>query len=216
MKKIIALFMVLLATSASAEICNSTLKDRNGWTLRTFSGFGYSKVEACNQARSECMWEKDRLSYDRRYRGAYCTVENDWNTNPRRNCQFEMTTRRGRVIDSFTATANTQQRACRQAERQCNNALWARQSQGRNPYATCKRVGFGGGDHDRRITESCTIKRIGPRGRTIQHHYETATARTSYEAKQRACEKARRSCGMASNHRQSCVATNDSFDFINF
>ncbi len=56
-------------------------------------------------------------------------------------CVAEMQTWRGRTLEVFRAFK------CRAAMRRCNRSLDYRQSQGRNPWASCTIVRRGGGNH---------------------------------------------------------------------
>jgi len=224
MKKLIIIAATLFATTAAAEYCSSRLQDVRGNTLRTFSGYGYSANEACKEALRECRFEKRRLAgQSRRYRDASCMVERRTRPVPtpvKRTCEFDLKKGNGRVIDTFRAKGQSKSQACQKARRKCENDLWNRQANGRNPRAYCaKSFSNGGGNDYDFVTKSCTVERVNKRGRIVDTHFGSASGRRNTGVKARACQKAMSDCRMEASYSgryQTCHQANNNnndFDF---
>lgn len=218
MKKFIVIAAALFATSAAAEYCSAKLKDVQGYTLRHFSGYGYSTSEACKEALRECRFEKRRLAgQSRRYRDASCMVETNTNPYPRptpikRTCEFDLRRGNGSVITTFRAKGQTQSQACQKARNKCENDLWDRQMDGRNPRAYCaKSYSNGGGSSYDYVTKTCRVERVNQRGRIVDTHFGTATGRRGTGVQAQACQEAMSDCRFEAgyaNRYQSCRKAN--------
>lgn len=237
MKVLLGLVLCLMAQMASADYCSATLKDRYGSALRSFSEYGYTEQEACRDALRSCNYEKERLTYDSYYFGAYCDIDTFRNPAPRPNptpspfpnpgpgrdrdlCEVELQRANGNVVTTFRVRSYDRRQACAEARRDCEVELRSNQRQGRLPRAMCVEV------QDRRdrdfITKSCSVERVDTRmGRIIETHRATATGRQNEDVKRLACDEATNQCMRAvrmSNRPDTCIISRnqdreDSFDF---
>jgi hypothetical protein len=124
----LALSMFAFSSNAEASTCNARLENGRGMTLEYFSGYGYDRYEACEEAKRQCIRAKrNGRYYDRVLR---CVVDGQhggghggYNTQ---TCSVDLQGRYGRYINSFTGRsrgydrANAKQQACREALRTCN------------------------------------------------------------------------------------------------
>lgn len=223
MKFLLGLTLCLMAQVASADYCSATLKDRFGSSLRSFSEYGYTEQEACREALRSCNYEKERLTYDSHYYGAYCDIDT-FRPNPRPNpgpgpspfpnpgrdrneCEVELTRQNGAVVSTFRARSFERRLACGEARRDCEVELRAQQRMGRLPRAACLEV------QDRRdrdiVTKSCAVEQVDTRrGRVVDTHRATATGRAHEDVKARACSEATNECMRAvrmSHRPDTCV-----------
>ena len=200
MRNLLVLVTLLFRAPAFADYCTSFLKDGN-YTVKQFSGYGYNQYEACDQAMRECRYEKQRLTYDRRYRNLYCTTGFDGRP-VKQTCTYQMVVQRRngrvRVINEFSAVGVNEFRACNKAQNKCSRDLR------HAPYgARCvKKYGNGGGNRDF-VTRSCTAKKTTRRGR-IEYFYGSASGLRGSGVKRKACNKAMRQCEMSGRGRGFC------------
>lgn len=204
MKSILTLFVFValagISYSAQADSCTARLRNPRGMVVRTFIGYGYDRYEACRRAEGQCRNELWRNPFPRP--GARCDVDYFRPRPGRRQCTVELQGR-SRVLDTFTARGYNYHRACRRAERRCYRELGRLQRQGRAMNGRCVRRRHGG-HHDRFVTRSCTVERVGGRGRLHQYHTATASGYNAYSVKQRACRQAMQQCQVARVGNQYC------------
>lgn len=146
--------------------------------------------------RDDDRWDDDRWDNDRR--------DDRWDNRGEVQCRSRMVTRRGRTLESFMGFGWDRQEARRKAMRKCRRALRRRQNNGRNRAAqcevTCRRNG-----RRNMVNKSCSVDRLGRRGRTIQTHVGQARGPRGTGVKARACDKARRQCQRNRVRAQRCV-----------
>lgn len=120
--------MFTAASNAEAARCRVDLENGRGRILDTFTGFGYDRYEACQEARRDCRRMRRSGYYrarilncvERRGRGHRRIVQ--------RSCTARLTGPRGRrTIQTFRGTASgrrgsgVQAQACERALRQCQS-----------------------------------------------------------------------------------------------
>lgn len=135
MKALISVFtlvMTMAAFSTEAQAnrsCTALMQNHRGMTVDTFNAWGYTRGEACQQAKRQCeraIWNGHRQPGARlkcvipgQHGGGYGQVVT-------RHCSTSLIGPRGRTIQYFQAHARGQARtgvkrqACRKALRQCN------------------------------------------------------------------------------------------------
>jgi hypothetical protein len=213
MKKFAFVVLFFASAAAYADSCSVAMTSVRGSILDTFTGFGYSRSEACKDALRECEYDRQRRDHDRIYRDAACTVLNDRRPTPtpdprrEQSCTFDLKRANGIIIESFDAFARNEGKACRQAQRQCEDELRHRHSQGRNPRAFCEKS-YRSGRHDRPRfeTKTCSVDRVTVRGQgrgrgrgdrgqlVLETHFATATGRIGTDVQRDACDQAMRMC----------------------
>lgn len=121
---VLALALVVVTSSkAEAAQCSVDLKNGRGMTLDTFRGFGYDRVDACQEARRDCR-RAIRAGY---YRARYLECV-EKRVIVERTCTATLVGRHGRTLDYFTARATgprgtgVKGEACMKAERKCLRA----------------------------------------------------------------------------------------------
>lgn len=203
MKKMVFALMTLMAltTSAQADSCTAVLeKSERGYNyiVRTFTNYEYGYNDnACRKSMQECNQEKREMRrYDNRASYA-CSVQGSGNGRDRGNnkCSFDLVTRNGRVIESFS------RRACRAANDSCLRELVSRNRQGRNLRASC--VKSRRSNPGRQVTKTCSFDRMGRRG-IVETHFASAQGRRGTGVQQKACRKAERKCENNVVRRQYC------------
>ena len=132
MKNLLAAFAIVLmfgsvASEAEAARCQAELRNGRGRLLETFRGFGYDRMEACQDATRQCR--RVRKSGYYRARVQTCEIVRPRRQVARRSCTAHMYgPRGGRIFQSFRANASGPRRtgvkaqACRRALRQCEVA----------------------------------------------------------------------------------------------
>ncbi len=220
MKTVMAFLFLCLQSYASAEICTSVIKDRQGYEWETFTRSSYSQEAACDQAMFDCQ---TNLSYGQsrgRYYDAFCELK--WNTypsptpspypspyptpNPRGYiCQTDLVDYYGRVVRSFTAPGASEWDACNTSDDFCKSELARNDSYG----SRCVNRGLIGNRNDPRPpsrikTESCTVNRLDPAGMFIQSYTSTASGPFNSDVKSEACRMASRDCSSELRGRQTC------------
>ncbi len=204
MKNIVLLFALVFSAYASASNCTYDLKDRSGFDLETFRSYATYRFEACDEARMECQNELIRRHRRQRNPGAYCAERyyDDGRNNQRKTCRFNLVTRRGRVVDSFQSRGYN---PCQDAKRECRQELRYRQNNGRNMNARCEKEGrFEPVPPTRMVSRSCTVDRMGRRGRVVQSHFGSSYGRQGTGVQRQACDQAMRSCRMSTRGNQRC------------
>ena len=91
----------------------------------------YYSAYGCYTPQNDCKRELRRRQRQGKNPYASCVVISGRNERP--SCTFDLKLGNGRIKNSFT------RRKCREARRLCKDALWARQSRGKNPYAYCEK-----------------------------------------------------------------------------
>lgn len=123
--------MFTVSSKAEAAQCRVDLENGRGRVLGTFSGFGYSRFEACREARQDCRRAKRAGYY--RARVLNCVERNRGRVRPgpgyrivSRQCTARLKGPRGfRTIQTFLGRASgprgtgVQRQACDRALRQC-------------------------------------------------------------------------------------------------
>ncbi len=194
-----ALFTV--TNAAQARSCTIVLKNHHGYELDRFQRYG---PRACRDARHDCKVALSRWGRS----GLRCQ---EIGQRPvRRKCEYSIVTRngRGRILQSFPARGRD---ACYRARSKCENALWQRQRNDRNPRAVCQRTdrsGFPGRDF---VTRSCTVDRVGPFGGFIRSYQASADGYRGTGVRERACQRARNRCVRDAIFRQQCITQRNRF-----
>ncbi len=203
------------------QSCSAVLEKKvwtGGWdhqyryeVVETFTEFGH---DACFEAEFRCDSEMRRLTGGWGNHSEYrCTVQRpvDPRPTPVKSCSYQVEVgRRGsrRLIGQpFHARGFN---ACEFAQNECEDELYFLRRQGRvGPYATCVKVS--GRRPDPRppvsYTRTCTAELIAGRaGRPTGNIFTgTATARSSQEAQQRACNDALSQCSRHERGSLRCV-----------
>ncbi|MBT3980185.1 MAG: hypothetical protein HOE90_02465 [Bacteriovoracaceae bacterium] len=148
MKKLMTvLFFVGLfsvASEASANRCQSQLKNGRGRVIRTFSERGRDRRSACQRASQACTRELRWMRRSGRHPYAYCTTNGRpgpgrGNTTVRRSCVADLVSWRGRFVRSFNASergrrgSGVKARACAKARLKCERKKFEL----RRPAAQC-------------------------------------------------------------------------------
>jgi len=203
MKNIVLFFALVFSASAAASTCTYDLKDRNGYDINTFRASSYYRSEACSMARQQCQDDLIRRHRRQRDPGAYCSERyfDDGRSQDRRVCKFNLVRGNGRIIETFRSRGYN---PCQEAKRECRQELRYRQSNGRNMRARCEKDGYSNPRQPRMVSKSCSVERIGRRGRFVQTHFGSAYGPQGSGVQQQACQQAMRSCRSAANHRQTC------------
>jgi hypothetical protein len=202
MKKMVFALMALMAitTSAQADSCTAVLeKNERGYNyiVRTFTNYDYwDRQDACRESMQECRQEKrERQRYDNR--GSFnCSIQGAGNGRGNNRCSFDLISRNGRVLDTFS------RQACRAANDSCNRELVRRNRRGQNLQARC--VKARGTNPGRQVTKTCSFDRMGRRG-VVETHFASAQGRRGTGVQQKACQKAQRKCQSNLVRRQYCV-----------
>ncbi|MAX65890.1 MAG: hypothetical protein QF441_08425 [Bacteriovoracaceae bacterium] len=126
MKVLLSVFALSLTffVSAQAEAaqCKVELENGRGRLLDTFTGWGYSRADACREANRDCR-RAIRSGYYRA-RILNCNIVQDRRI-VLRSCQANLRGPRGRLMRSFWANAQgpirtgVKARACQKARRKC-------------------------------------------------------------------------------------------------
>ena len=194
-KMLLAVFVFAgVMSAANARPCSVTLEDRRGDVIRHFTGYGQN---SCREALSEC---KQEMQYYRHRSGLRCRQQT---TRPpsRQSCEYSIVTRRGNIVESFRDAGRD---ACWSAQRQCEDNLWRRQRNGRNPHATCERTSGNTRPGRDTVTRSCSVKRVAPRFGIMERYSASASGLRGSGVKDRACTKALRKCERDTVRRQYC------------
>ena len=202
MKRFVFAFVTLLAltTSAQADSCTAVLeKHERGfdYIVQTFTNYDYwNEQAACQESMQECRREmRERRRYNSR--GNFtCNVQG--RRGDRGQCSFELQTRNGRTLDSFSRNA------CQAAKDACNRERVRRSRNGQNVRATCVKIGRTTPPR-RQVTKSCQVDRLGRRGQYIQTHNAQVTGQRNSGVKQKACRKAMKKCQRNVVRAQYCV-----------
>ncbi|MAZ50085.1 MAG: hypothetical protein CME65_16095 [Halobacteriovoraceae bacterium] len=140
--------MFTATSNAEAARCRVDLENGRGHVLDTFTGFGYSRHEACREARQDCR----RMRRSGYYRARVLNCVERGNRGGRRivqrSCTARLTGPRGRrTLRTFRGTATGMNERVVQA-RACENALYQCQSvrsrRGRRGICQIDRTGRGG------------------------------------------------------------------------
>ena len=120
---ILVLGMIAIsAKGAHAAKCEFELQNGRGKVLHTFTGFGYSQQDACQEAKKDCKQVK-KAGYFRAPTQLCVKVKQKLT----RSCTVEMINKRGKHIKFVTAHATGQQgngikaKACAKALKKCEN-----------------------------------------------------------------------------------------------
>ncbi|WP_127716098.1 hypothetical protein [Halobacteriovorax sp. HLS] len=202
MKKMVFALMALMAitTSAQADSCTAVL-ERNergyDYIVRTFTNYDYySERAACDESMKECRQElRERRRYD--YNANFnCKLEGRrGGDNGRNQCSFDLVTRNGRVIETFS------RRACVAANDACYRELVSRNRSGRNLHARCVQSRYS--NPGREVTKTCSVDRMGRRG-VVETHIASAQGQRGSGVQAKACQKAMRQCERNVVRRQYC------------
>lgn len=210
MKTLLAFFLLTFSALASAEICTSVIRDRNGYEWETFTRSSYSQQAACDMAIYDC---RGALSYGQsmgRYYDAFCEIKYDRPDpypDPRPNpivCQADLVDRYMRVVRVFTAPGSSEWDACNTSMRFCQDALNRRDTMG----TSCVNRGVIDNRNEprppRTKTEQCTANRLDPAGMFIQSYVATAIGPMNSDVRGEACRRAINDCSRDLRGRQTC------------
>lgn len=199
MKKLLLVLVTLFAAaSVSADTCTALLQDNDlgyNYTIQRFSNYSWDRETACQDSMQECRREmRERRRWDS-YANLTCKVEGRRGGN-NGQCSFDLVTRNGRTIDTFS------RRACRAANDACFRELTRRNRNGRNLQARCVKSRYS--QPPRNVTKSCTVDRLTRNGRHVQSHSAQAQGRRGTGVKAEACRKAMRKCQRNTVRAQYC------------
>ena len=207
MKKIIIFVLLVISSLASAEVCTSVIKDREGSEWETFTSSSYSQQAACDQASYNC---NNALTYGQsigRYHNAYCELKFD-RPIPSPGpliCQTDLVDYYGRTVRSFTAPGSSEWDACNTSDNFCKSELARNDSYG---YRCVNRCLIGNRNDprppQRTKTEQCTANRLDPAGMFIQSYFATATGPVNSDVLGDACRLAMNNCSREIRGRQTC------------
>ncbi len=225
MKTVLALILLGLSSLASAEVCTSVIKDRQGYEWETYTRSSYSQQAACDQATYDCRQALAYAQASGRYYDAQCEIK--WNSpvpnpypnpypNPNPNpypnpyprtfvCQTDLVDYYSNVVRTFTAPGANEYDACNTSDIFCKSELARNDSYG----ARCVNRGLIDSRNDprppsRTKTEQCTASRLDPAGMFIQSYMATATGPINSDVRGEACRNAFNDCSRDLRGRQTC------------
>lgn len=215
MKNLLIAVITLCSGTVLADTCTSYMRTKTGSTLDSFTGWGYSRVEACREARQTCNRELARRRNQGNSYSAYCETDGDYSDpgrgrDPRVDrCTYDLKRNNGTVIDSFTEEGYSEYSACRDAESRCEGELRRRHNNGQNRQAYCQKRGSYSPSPrptpNPMVTRSCTVARVDRWGTRLGNHTSTVQGRQGTNVQQRACQEAQRDCQRSAWGDQRCV-----------
>ena len=207
---IVAAVVLVSSSMAMAATCNVAMVAKNGKAIERFSSYDYDFQSACRQSIRQCTREQDRRSYDRVVRNSTCQVESRRPTPPQRKVKCSVNlinTNTGRVVNTFSAQANSNTNACNKANNKCFDARYNRA----NPYKfSCKKV-RGSTRPKPVVVKYCSVDRVVNGrfgGRVAQTYTQSASGTQPSQVQSRACQKASQMCAADarySGRRDTCV-----------
>lgn len=213
MKNLLFVVIALCSGATLADTCTSYMRTRTGGTLDSFTGWGYTRTEACREASQTCNRELARRRSHGNSFSAYCETDGDYRDpgngrDPRVDrCTYDLKRNNGSVIDSFTEEGYSEYSACRDAESRCESELRRRHSNGQNRRAYCQKRG----SYDPRpmpdpmVTRSCTVIKVDRWGTRLDRYTSTLEGRQGTNVQERACQEAERECRRSTWGDQRCV-----------
>ncbi|EQC49307.1 hypothetical protein M899_1738 [Bacteriovorax sp. BSW11_IV] len=215
MKKLLFAVVALCSTAALADTCTSYMRTRTGGTLDSFTGWGYTRGEACREAQQTCNRELARRRSHGNSFSAFCETDGDYRDpgrgrDPRvERCTYDLKRGNGTLLESFTEEAYSEYSACIDAQSKCESELRYRRSSGRNPRAYCEKRGsynpYPGPRPDPTVTRSCTVVKVDRWGTRLDRFTSTLEGRQGTGVQERACQEAERECRRNTWGDQRCI-----------
>ena len=193
------LFMFIPVGSAYADICKVELT-RHNYLVRTFTGWGYDRREACREGLRECHREMRNMSRGHNPDPSLeCTTRRRGNPRQGNSCVYTLRNYYGHILESFESRRGDF-RSCQRTENRCERA-----SRRYSGTTYCQKENRRGRPPQRGgVTQSCSVERVSRTNRHIQTHRATARGRRRSQVKQRACRKALEQCQRSSRIGEKC------------